>query len=99
MSDIAPKNAVPSDHTTPPEAGSNVAPPASAERVPADSPEATADLTRAINAREEAAEEAVDEKHEHAAEAHDKGTAEKAARESGTDKVMAERDKKKGKKD
>jgi hypothetical protein len=90
MTDITPKNAVPSDHTTPPEAGSNVAPPASAERVPADSPEATADLTRAINAREAAAEQAVDEKHANAAEAHDKGMAEKAARESGMDKVMAE---------
>lgn len=93
MPDITPKNEVPSDHTTPPEAGSNVAPPASAERMPADSPEATAELTRAINAREEQMEEAVDEKHEHAAEAHDKGMAEKAARESGVDKVLAEQDK------
>lgn len=97
MAENTPSNAVPSDHTTPPEAGSNVAPPASAERVPADNPEATADLTRAVNAREEAAEEAIDEKHEHAAEAHDKGMAEKAARESGADKVMAERDKPKSK--
>jgi hypothetical protein len=90
--EITPQNEVPSDHTTPPEAGSNVAPPADGQRIPPDSPEATRELTQAINAREEAAEEVVDEKHENQAEGHARGMAEKAARESGVDKVQAQED-------
>jgi hypothetical protein len=64
MADITPKNEVPSDHMTPPEAGSNEAPPANAQRLPPDHPEATKELTQAVNAREEQMEETVDEKHE-----------------------------------
>jgi hypothetical protein len=62
MADITPKNEVPSDHM---EVGSssNAAPPAAGQRVAPDSHEATAELTRAVNEREEDMEEDVDEKH------------------------------------
>ncbi len=46
------KHDEPSSHTAPPEAGSNVAPPAHSQRLDPASDEATAELTRAINDRE-----------------------------------------------
>jgi hypothetical protein len=73
----ASKGPVPSDDMAPPDASltpgdapSTIAPPANAQRVAPDSHEGTAELTRAVNAGEEAAEENLEEKH--AADKHDR---------------------------
>lgn len=50
----------PLDHTSPPEAGSNVAPPVVPPSVSAGSDEGTARLTRAINEREDTLDDAAD---------------------------------------